>query len=240
MTLRQARRGASGDNPKNTSHGGKAYAILRSRIRTGELHPGDVISENSTAADMGMSRTPVREAMLRLMHEGLLSVLPNRGFLVATFSVNDVEEMYTIREVLEGLACRLAALRATPAGVKKLEEILATAQRAAGGTDVERLRELDHEFHEELATQSRNRRLRALLANMRDADLLQRYGRHDATELGRYRVSLQEHRAVVETIGRRDPDGAERAMRAHCTSAARFIASYAFGGTPATVDGAGS
>jgi DNA-binding GntR family transcriptional regulator len=210
----------------------KAYEVLRERLRNGEYPAGDVISEQGLAREFEMSRTPVREAVRTLAHEGLLKVLPNRGVVVTSPSVADIEETYAIREVLEGLASRLAATRVSGAGLARLEEILETAQEAVVEGDVDDLTRLDHEFHAEIARQSHNERLQAALANLRDADALQRYGQRDALHRGRYETSLSEHRRILRAIKEHDAVAAEEAMREHCVSTARFLMDYVFGALP--------
>jgi DNA-binding GntR family transcriptional regulator len=229
-----------GSAGRRQSHSQKAYDQLRELLRTRQYLPGDIVSEQGLAREFGMSRTPVREAVRRLAQEGLLRVIPNRGVLVASLSVEDVEEIYAIREVLEGLASRLAAARISKAGITRLEEILNAAQQGAIAGDVDVLTELDHDFHAEIARQSRNERLQAALTNMRDADVLQQYGRRDALHRGRYESSLSEHREVFEAITRHDSGAAEAAMRDHCRSTARFIADYVFGALPRSMHDAGS
>jgi DNA-binding GntR family transcriptional regulator len=209
-----------------------AYQLIRERLHNRQYLPGDLLSEASLARQFGMSRTPVREAVRRLAQEGLLNVLPKRGIVVASFSVDDIEQIYAIREVLEGLASRLAAARISEQGVARLKQIIAAAETAAEAGDVDTLMKLDHDFHAEIARHAHNRRLQLQLANMRDADVLQQYGRRDALHRDRYQLSLSEHGAIADAIAERDPAAAEAAMRDHCRSAARFVADYVFGTLP--------
>jgi DNA-binding GntR family transcriptional regulator len=218
--------------PRRESHSAKVYVVLRERIRKRELLPGDVLSENLLSREFSVSRTPIREAVQRLVQEGLLSVLPNRGIFVASLSISDVEEIYSIREVLEGLACSLAATRVSEAEVSRLDEIVRSAEAADAAGDIDQLTELDHQFHGGIAQASANTRLEAQLANMREADVLQQYGRHDERHRRRHEIPISEHRKVLEALRARDPEAAEHAIREHCRSAARFIAEYAFGAGP--------
>lgn len=207
----------------------RVYRTLRLRLRQRAYAPGQFLSESMLATELGVSRTPVREAVQRLAQEGVVTVIPKRGIMVAALTLDAVEEVYALREVLEGLAARLCAVRAASAGiVERLEAILARTAEAPDDIDV--LTALDHEFHAEIANGAANGRLASLLENMRDADLLQQYGLRDAPHRARYRVaSLNEHRAVVDAIDAREADEAEAAMREHCRSAARFVAEHLVG-----------
>ena len=213
------------------SNGDRAYKTLKARLRRREYLPGQFLSENLLAKELGMSRTPVREAVQRLAQEGVLNVIPKRGILVSTLSFDDIEEVYAIREVLEGLAAGMSAAHASDEDVARLRGILERTMDAP--EDVEQLTELDHEFHAEIARHSANGRLQSLLANMRDADLLQQYGRRDRMHRARYRTtSLAEHRAVIDAIAARNPVEAEERMREHCRSAARFLVQHILGVAP--------
>jgi len=213
------------------SQSDRAYRTLKARLRENEYLPGQFLSENLLAKEFGMSRTPVREAVQRLAREGLLNVFPKRGIMISALSIDDVEEVYAIREALEGCAAGIVAARADRDDVARLQEILERVTNAS--PDVVELIELDHAFHAEIARQTSNRRLQSLLANMRDADLLQQYGRRDKLQQARYRtMSVDEHSAVVEAIAAGDPVAAEERMREHCRSAARFLAQYLLGVDP--------
>lgn len=219
---------AARDGRPEQSNSDRTYKTLKARLRRREYLPGQFLSENMLAKEFGISRTPVREAVQRLAQEGILNVIPKRGILVSTLSFDDVEEVYAIREVLEGLAAGMSAAHAGDEDVARLRGILERTMNAP--EDVEQLTELDHEFHAEIARQSANGRLQSLLANMRDADLLQQYGRRDKMHRARYRTtSLAEHRAVVDAIAARNPVEAEERMREHCRSAARFLVQHILG-----------
>lgn len=222
---------AARDGAPAQSHSDRAYKTMKARLRRREYLPGQFLSENLLAKELGVSRTPVREAVQRLAQEGVLNVIPKRGIIVTTLSLDDIKEIYAIREVLEGLAAGISAGRAGDEDVARLQGILERTMNAPD--DVEELTELDHEFHAEIARQSSNGRLQSLLANMRDADLLQQYGRRDKMHRARYRTtSLAEHRAVVEAIADRNPAAAGERMRDHCRSAASFVAQYILGVDP--------
>src|ERR671919_2754349 len=105
-----------------------AYEALREQVRRRQIVPGQMLSEARLAQQFGMSRTPAREAISRLVHEGLLQVLPKRGVMVRTLTAKDIEELYTVREHLETLAARLAAPRITDDGLASLRRTIQQAQ----------------------------------------------------------------------------------------------------------------
>lgn len=206
-----------------------AYSLIRQQIYKRKLLPGDIVSENALARAFGMSRTPVREAVRRMVQESLLIALPKRGTIVATFSLSDIEETYNIREVLEGVAARLAAIRSTEKDISRIRETLENMPSCMARGDANGFFHLDNEFHARIAEAGQNRRLSNMLSNMRDVDFLDYFGRGMNERSERFDVSLSEHRDIVEAIAARDSTEAERRMREHCRSAARFIAERAFG-----------
>src|SRR5262245_21752528 len=134
----------------------RAYAEIREAILNLSLQPGQPLQEVALASWLGISRTPVREAIRRLQSEGLVESSPSRGVAVAQVSVEDVENAYLVLEVLEGLAGRLAAERLTDEGAAGLRRLMAQLQEAATAADLERWTQLDAEFHD---------RIRAIAAN---------------------------------------------------------------------------
>lgn len=201
---------------------------LKERIREKQILAGEILSENVIARELRMSRTPVREAVQKLVQEGLLVVLPSRGIMVAALTVGDVEEIYAIREFLEGLAARLAADRASQGSLERLHEILASIKAAVDARNSEEYHRLDKAFHEEIARAAANQRLARLLENMRVADVLQQFNASALVRQARLESSLAEHRVVLAAISGRDPDAAEKAMRAHAQSAVRDVLLGAF------------
>jgi DNA-binding GntR family transcriptional regulator len=219
-------------SPATTSNSDLAYSLIRERISSGTLSPGDVVSENALAREFGMSRTPVREAVLRMVREGMLVTLPKRGTMVATLGLADIEETYNIRELLEGLAARLAATRATEEDLARAGRILEEMAACTKRGDVDGFFRLDGQFHAILAEIGQSRRLATMLGPMRDIDFLDYIGRAKYQHPSRLRQSLNEHVLVFEAIRDRNAAEAERRMREHVRSAARFLAESAFGIEP--------
>jgi DNA-binding GntR family transcriptional regulator len=206
---------------KHTRHGATAdiaYWSIRDAIRSGVIQPGDRLIELDLAAALDMSRTPVRDALRQLEAERLIEKAPSRGFVVPTMTVDDIVEIYEIREVLEGLAARRAAMRMGPAEIEALGETIERAERARDAGDLTVLWQASNQFHTMLRAGNRNARLPRLLALMLDAHRSLRL--HEfAPE--RVDTAVAEHRAIYEAIAARDGDLAERLARDHSRHALR-------------------
>lgn len=182
-----------------------AYEQLRARIFDGTLALGAPISEAELAAGMGVSRTPVREALQALVHEGLVEVYPKRGSFVARLSEADARDSFELRDAIETAAARLAARRRTP---EQLEAMAA----ALGAAVVEPSYYRASDFHRLVVEASRNRYLLdAFLAVAGRTELVSRV----AARLEPGAVIAENHRPIYEAIAASDPDEAEEAMRRH-------------------------
>lgn len=194
--------------------GSEAYDRLRAAIREGALRPGQRVTEAELAARLGISRTPVRQALTRLETEGLLSHEPRRGLVVSRPDHLQVVELYAMREVLEATAARFAAQHASEAELAGLARLVEA--EAAGPQDSRALSAVNLRLHTLLHRAAHNRYLLRSLAQLTDAMALL------PTMLGnpaRARQSQQEHRALLDALLRRDAAAAEAAMRAHLRSA---------------------
>lgn len=188
-----------------------AYKAMRRTLRAGGFRPGEHLRETEVAGWLGISRTPVREAMRRLISEGLLSNGPWNGAIVAVLDMQQLVELYTVRESLEGTAAALAAKHASEPEIRNLRELL---KREAGERDdPERLVEINFELHRAIHCAAHNRYLLQSLGSVVDTlGLL----RHSTFVLpGSARQAHQDHLAIVSAIGRRDADQAERLTRRH-------------------------
>lgn len=209
LRVKHGRRGGSAET---------AYWTIRDAIRTGVIDPGERLIELDLAAALEMSRTPVREALRRLEVERLVENAPRRGFSVPTMTLDDLVEVFEIREVLEGLAARRAANRMGPAEVDALRATVERMERAAEADDLTALSEASTAFHRLLRSGSRHGRLPALIDLLGDA-----YRSLGAHELAPERVgaAVAEHRAILAAIAARDGDSAERVTREHARHALR-------------------
>ncbi len=189
------------------------HAVLRHSIIHGQLRPGSRFRAEEMAKQLGMSRTPVREAHLRLEAEGLLTVKPGVGLVVAEFSEEEVIETYAIREALEGMAARLAAEHASARDLDVIRSVAAELKDACKASDFARLREGSGAFHLAVARAARNARLHATIAEIQDT--FRRFVPSTMTNAERGAEAVAELEAILHAIETRDPEAAERAARAH-------------------------
>ncbi|RXR27046.1 GntR family transcriptional regulator [Oerskovia turbata] len=187
------------------------YELLRSRIIDGSLAADTRLTEPVLAAQLGVSRTPVREALRLLQAEALVVEQPTGGVRVAPLAVNDLHRVYDVRARLEGLLARDACERAQPADVARLSRLVDLMDTVRDHED-EVLR-IGAQFHGEIATLADNRWCSELLRQIRGH--VDRYRSLSARERVGTTDHVDEHRAVASAIASGDPDAAERAMREH-------------------------
>ena len=194
-----------------------AYSEIRERILAGKLVPHEPLSEYQLADELKVSRTPVREALKRLEHEGLVRFVPNRGAFVADVSIRDIVEIYELREQLESFAAGVAASEMPLADIEVLRRKLENAERLAAKGSVKEAFDSDIHLHKQLIQCTKNSRMTALLATLDDQ--VHRIRIISPSSLGRLEAMVREHREVLEYIGRRDCAGAQEAMRRHLRAA---------------------
>jgi DNA-binding GntR family transcriptional regulator len=187
--------------------------VVRASIINGDLLPGSLHSVAELAESLGVSRTPVREALIELASRGMVRFERNRGVRILQTSIHDLEEIFEIRQMLEVPAARRAAARMTPAEVRSLRSRLEAMDRAAAADDESRLWVHDRAFHYSLLLASGNRRLAEYVDTLRDMVLVR-----GVTTAGRGRTLaaiVAEHRAILELVEAGDADGAADALRSH-------------------------
>ncbi len=190
-----------------------AYSEVRQMIMHGTLGPSTIVRETELARRLGMSRTPVREALLRLQTEGLISSVAHGGYVVIEVSPCDLVNVYEVRSVLEGLAARLAASRASRTDHAELEELVEQMQIAIAHSDDAELAKLNSRFHEAIANASQNSMLLSMLGNIRS--IFEHFRLAALVYPGRRDEAHNEHREMICLLKARDSDGAERIAREH-------------------------
>lgn len=189
------------------------FDVLMNAIMQGQLSPGERLLEVQLAEEMGVSRTPVREAIRRLELEGFVVMVPRKGAYVAGLSVNDVESVYEIRTALETLAVRLAAQRMEDEDYRQLDELSLSMQATWQEGNVDNWVAMDAHFHELLYKFSRNERLVQMMSN-----IMEQLSRYRIISLANVEVrhnSLAEHQALIEALRRRDSEAAALAAEKH-------------------------
>lgn len=189
------------------------FDVLMNAIMQGQLSPGERLLEVQLADEMGVSRTPVREAIRRLELEGFVVMIPRKGAYVAGLSVDDVESVYEIRTALETLAVRLAAQRMEAEDYRQLDELAEQMKATWQERNVDQWVTLDARFHELLYKFSRNERLVQMMSN-----IMEQLSRYRIISLANVEVrqnSLAEHQEVIEALRRRDSEMAAVAAEHH-------------------------
>lgn len=169
--------------------------------------------EVQLAEEMGVSRTPVREAIRKLELEGFVVMIPRKGAYVADLSTKDIADVFEIRAALEALAAGLACERITDEELDELERLLIKVAECVAARDLDRLVEADTEFHDVVYRASRNNRLRQIISNLREN--IQRFRAISMGTTGRMRETLEEHKQLVEAITERNVELARRVAREH-------------------------
>lgn len=192
------------------------YEELKAAILEFRLPPGHPLREAALAEQLGVSKTPIREALSRLEQEGLAEMTSFKGAVVTGYSRTDLLEIYELRELLGNAAVRTAATSIEAPALDRLTAICAESRELRAGSDPARLAALITEFDTVLFDQVRNSRIRALIENLRAH--LTRIGQLTAEIPGHGQASIAEHEKIVEAIAARDPDLAEQRMRDHIHS----------------------
>ncbi|MDK2855188.1 MAG: hypothetical protein PWQ41_1078 [Bacillota bacterium] len=200
------------------------FCQLRDDILKGRLAPGESLVELRLAAQYGVSRTPIREALRQLELEGLVRYLPNRGVVVEGITTEDVEDIFIIREHLEGLVANWAAQRVTEEELKKLNEVVELQEFYVAKEDIEQITVLDTEFHRLLLEASKSKALRYALGSM--LDYVEQARLRSLSVPGRIHFSVKEHRSILEAIAHHDSELAARRMAEHMANARANLLRY--------------
>jgi DNA-binding GntR family transcriptional regulator len=209
------------DNANASAHTAseRAYAELRQRILDGRLPAGIRLKETELASELGISRTPVRDALSRLTTEGLLDFRANAGATVAVWSETQIEHVFRIRAMLEPYASEIAASQILDEEISELRELCTIMEQAARREtqrDLDELAAANGRFHRLIFDAARSDHLTRLISIASDAPLsLRIFGRYSPEEVQR---SMRHHREVVDALAHRDPSWAASAMRTHILS----------------------
>lgn len=190
---------------------------IREAIINGTLKPRERLMEIQLAEDLGVSRTPIREALRKLELEGFIVMVPRKGAYVSDVSFKDIADVFEIRTALETLAAGLAAERITDEELQIMERLLAAKAEAINNQNLESIIEIDTAFHEAIYTASRNDRLKTIVNNLREQ--IQRYRSTTLAYPGRMKSSLEEHKYIVEALQSRDVQLAKQLAQEHIENA---------------------
>ena len=195
----------------------RVFNAKENAILDGEYKDGDSLNELRLSKELGVSRTPVREALMQLELEGLVRNIPNKGAVVVGVTEQDTHDIYEIRIRIEGLASRLCAEKITEEELHALEQIVELQEFYLMKNDTEQIWKLDSDFHKIIYDASRSRPLRSTLSNFHN--YIKKARDMSMHTEGRAEKTVAEHRAILDAIKSRDGALAEQLTAEHITNA---------------------
>lgn len=192
------------------------FQTLRNAILKGELQPGERLMEIQLAQRLGVSRTPVREAIRKLELEGLAIMIPRRGAIVADITIQDLEDVLEVRAALEELAVQNACDYITEDQIKELKKVSGDFKRNLEGENLLECVEADMRFHEIIYGATGNKRLQQILTNLREQ--MYRYRLEYLKDKRMHKLLIEEHDTIRRAIKKKDKVKAGNAMRVHISN----------------------
>lgn len=198
-----------------------AYKALLASIFSGELNSGVIYNEMALAKELGISRTPVREALLELSGQGLVTFLPRKGITINHFSRQDMVEIFEIRRAIESAAVGKVAELSPPLDLKPIEKTLSDQRKAAGKKDLEAFLAADRAFHILFCELTGNRRMKEIMENVRN--LIHLMSLRALRIPVRVEAVLEEHEGVIEAVKQGDAQAARKAILHHLEVSERAV-----------------
>ncbi len=199
----------------------QAYNEIKLRIISCRYRPGEVLSEAAISDELKIGRTPVHQAIQRLMMDGLVSIMPRKGVMAAPLGIDEAMELIEVRLVTECYCARLAADRASDSELERLQSILDAAEKVTIKRDIEKMMLFDREFHNALARAARNTVLADVLRGLHERSL--RFWFISLLDPDHHHSVLAQHRKILAAVQSRQPDSAEEAMREHILAFKRNV-----------------
>jgi len=206
---------------KRENLGNQVFEQVKEMIVRGEIPAGKRMIESEIAESMGISRTPVREAVHKLGAEGLLKPLPRGGYVVRGLALPDIEETFEIRSILESFAAYLAANRHSSKEILPLEKKMEEFQRYLDRDDLKELTRINTEFHELLYALSRSQKLIKMIHDLRDEIYFLRKMILNSVDMAR--LSNKDHREIIKAIKKREDKKVEKLVRDHILRGKEFV-----------------
>lgn len=201
---------------RNADVVGYVHRIIQEKAIRYELRPGEHVNELALARELKVSRTPIREALNRLVSEGLMSVVPNKGFYAQSLDIDGIRHLFEVRFGLESMAVRLGCLRASDTAIAELTAHWSGIKKRRKDLSIEDITGEDEAFHIRLAALSNNPEL---LRMIRDINARIRFVRRVALEFAHYRkITFSEHDAILDAVRRRDPGEAAGLLSEHIST----------------------
>lgn len=186
---------------------------IRDMIRRGTLKTGDRIVEKQLCDALGVSRTPLREALRVLKSEGLVDLVPHKGAYVAQPSMEDIKDLFDVMSILEGECARVASQKMSEADFARLEKLHQKLEKYFEQKDRDKYLEVNHKYHSLIQEMAGNRVLNEILGGLRQKILL--YRQRQLFQPDRFEASIKEHRLLLEALRNRDADAVESLMKTH-------------------------
>lgn len=200
---------------------GRVFHKIREDILNGRYSQNEAMKELQISKELGVSRTPVREALRQLELEGLVTIIPNKGAVVSGISAKDISDIYAIRSLIEGLSAQWAAQNITSDQLDELEEIVYLSEFHLSKGHIDQLYELDNKFHEMLYEASGSKVLRHVLSDFHH--YVQRIRKSSLSAQDRARKSIAEHKAILEALRKGNCDEAESLTTVHVQNTSKNV-----------------
>jgi len=200
----------------------KAYDKLKELIITGTLEPGELQNEKRLAEALGVSRTPVREALLELSREGMVAFVPGKGIEICKLTKQQVREVFEIRRIIEGYIIKKIATQLTDADTKEIDRNISNQEKMLRKTKRPAFIEYDKQFHLYMASKIGNQQIELILDNLRDQMHL--IGIRAVEDDARMKQVIEEHRAISSSLKERNPRKAFNALINHLENTEKIIA----------------
>jgi len=205
----------------NSSLGKQVFKYIEDAVLNGIYKQGDLLVESKLIAELGVSRTPIREAVAQLEHEGLVQIVPHRGAVVRGISQKDIQDIYTVRIMVEGLAARWAAEHIDAAQLKELKAAIDLEEFYTSKNEIDHLIRLDSSFHQVIYKASKSTPLMYMLKTFHH--YIQRARTQSIGVPGRSQKALEEQQAIYEAIKDGRGDLAEQLTASHISNARENI-----------------
>lgn len=189
------------------------FKTLRQAILTGELKPGERLMEIHLADRLGVSRTPIREAIRKLELEGLVTMIPRRGAEVAQISASNLKDVLEVRQALDALGVELACERITEEGLKELKEACDYFAKVTSTKDATVITKADVALHDVIIAATGNERLQQMISNL--SEQMYRYRFEYIKDSSYHALLIEEHRRIYESIAARDKESAVKEIQQH-------------------------
>lgn len=200
---------------------GRVFNKIRSDILNGRYTKNEALKETQISRELGVSRTPVREAIRQLELEELVTIIPNKGAVVSGINAKDIKDIYAIRSLIEGLSAKWATRSINAEQLETLEEIVYLSEFHLQKGHIEQLLELDNKFHEILYQASQSKILKHVLSDFHN--YVQRVRRTSLSSEERAIKSIEEHKAIVEAIKAKDEAKVENLTNQHVKNTSKNV-----------------